>query len=167
MKSTIMPVQRRGKSKQDYETPECFFKIVEKYFGVKFDIDLAANEHNTKCKIFFNEQQDSLKQNWNCYKNCWLNPPYNNISHWVRKAFLSCSTDIQIFILVPASVGSNWFRDYVYQKCDVIFLNGRITFVDEYDPYPKDLMLLRYGNTTYKGNFYIWDWKQFVQSNEL
>ena len=47
-------------------------------------------------------------------------------------------------MLVPAGVGSNWWKAWVHHKAYVFLLNGRITFVGQPTCYPKDCCLLYY-----------------------
>jgi hypothetical protein len=54
-------------------------------------------------------------------------------------------------------VGSNWWRDNVDGKADVLFLNGRITFVGHNAPYPKDCAILLYAPFL-NGNYSVWSW---------
>jgi hypothetical protein len=65
--------------------------------------------------------------------------------------------DTKIALLVPASVGSNWYRDYVDRYAYVLFLNGRIDFIPG-EPYPKDCMLVLYGYSNKPGNR-VWTWR--------
>jgi len=156
------PVQKPGRSKQNYETPWPFVEIVKRRLGIdEFDIDLAADETNTKAPVWLTAQEDALSLDvpWRAEGWCWLNPPFANIGAWARKcAEAAADLDTRIAFLVPASVGSNWYRDYVHKAhARALFLNGRITFVGEQDPFPKDLMLVlyQYGN---QGND-VWSWK--------
>lgn len=85
-----------------------------------------------------------------------LTPPYSNIKEWVAKCDGSLAA---IALLVPASVGSNWFRDHVDGKARVFFLNGRVTFVGHKAGYPKDLILCLYGPDIAPG-YEVWDWRK-------
>ena len=58
---------------------------------------------------------------------------------------------------MPASVGSNWFRDHVFQKSLVLFLNNRIKFVGAKDAYPKDCIIAAYGFGA--PGFEMWRWQ--------
>lgn len=152
------PTITRGRSRQDYATPPDFMAAVSCKFGEPA-WDLAATAENTKAQCFFTPEQDSLKQNWhNLNALCWLNPPFDNIGKWAEKCYWETiyGNGLQILFLVPASVGSNWFRDYVFRKSFVYFLNGRITFTGCTDPYPKDMILCHYGVLPGEA---IWKWK--------
>lgn len=144
-----MPKQKPGKSKQDYSTPKEFLDAVEERFG-KLDVDLACREDNKKAQLEVTEAQDSLGVDWAEEFNgrtMWLNPPYADIGAWVEKCKLSVRgmTSGKIIVLVPASIGANWFEQHVIEKCLVLGVNPRIQFDGTSAPYPKDLMLLVYG----------------------
>ncbi len=157
-RARVMPEQRPGKSEQSVQSPPDFMDAVTKRFGA-MDFDLAADENNTQVdKYFFSEKDDSLAQNWNDIegKNAWLNPPYSDIKPWVKKCSEVHNKNLNIFVLIPASVGSNYFADYIFGKALVLFLSPRMTFVNHVNPYPKDLLLVIYGQTP---GFECWRWK--------
>jgi len=155
-----MPIQKPGSSKQNYGTPREFIQAVENRFG-KLICDLAASKENTKCEKFFDEKDNSLNQNWaELYpeNNLWLNPPFGGIGVWAKKCYEeSQKRQGLILFLTPASVGTNWFYDYVHQKAMVLALSPRLVFEGETSSFPKDLMLSCYGMGL-KG-FDVWKWK--------
>lgn len=147
----------RSESKQDYATPWELIHALERRFG-KFTIDLAANAENAKAPVWFNIEQDSLAQNWSAISgNQWLNPPFKHIPPWAQKCNAEQCQGAKIFLLTPASVGSNWWDDYVHQKAYVLFPRPRIQFVGATDPYPKDCAIscYFYGMSGYE----TWRWK--------
>ena len=163
----VMPIQKPGKSVQEVQTPREFLDAVERRFGV-LTWDLAADETNHVTKDWSGPgsevQVDSLAGAWWAlppgFK--WLNPPYGNIAPWAEK----CANDAhcnwhngpsRIALLVPASVGSNWFANYVDGKALVLFLRPRLTFVGHTQSYPKDLILALYGE---KPGYECWDWRR-------
>ncbi len=156
-----VPKQKPHRSKQTYETPWDFVHKVEKRLGIDhFAVDLAASFENRKAPEWLAEDDDSLASNWDWAKLLdggwgWLNPPYTNIGKWAKKCHETQLKGGDVALLVPAAVGSNWFRDYVHNKAFVLALNGRISF-DGVGPYPKDLMLCLYGVSI---GFDVWDWR--------
>jgi phage N-6-adenine-methyltransferase len=159
------PKQKPGRSKQDYGTPPEFLAAVKKRLRIAdFDCDLAATKGNAVTDRYLTVMDDSLSamtwlrpralaRGWN-----WLNPPFSNIGAWVQKAHqqsLFCGA--RTAVLIPAAVGSNWWRDHVHQKAGVLFLNPRLTFVGCEDPYPKDCALLLYDGLHF--NYDVWTWK--------
>jgi phage N-6-adenine-methyltransferase len=167
----------RGHSAQDYQTPPEFIQAVKQLLGIQaFDIDLAASPENAQASTSYTKEQDSLVQPWVYNGWGWLNPPYANIRPWVAKAwrvskaqqntrmYLGHDHARGIAMLVPASVGANWWAFFVHGEATVLFLNGRLTFVGQTTPYPKDCALLLYGPITiswveHSKPYGVWDWK--------
>jgi phage N-6-adenine-methyltransferase len=157
MKTAITP-RDKGKTRQDYETPDNFSKAVSKYFD--FEWDVAACSTNAKCQWFIDLDRNSFKTDWSALteKWCWLNPPFNSIKDWCIKCFLEKEKGAHIVMLTPASVGSNWFRDYIFNKTLIVFLNGRLTFIGEDKPYPKDCMITVWSKSVIP-QIKCWNWK--------
>lgn len=158
----MAPAQKPGRSKQDYSTPPAFLQAFKARLNIfDFALDLAASDENYICKPYFTEEIDSLKQSWYPESGkgwAWCNPPFANIKPWVMKAEWEARLGAQIAMLVPAGVGANWWRDWVHDKAHVLLLNGRLTFVGETAPYPKDCAILLY--TSYcKGGYECWNWR--------
>lgn len=148
-----------GKSRQDYGTPNEFLNAACKRLGIPcFTWDLAASDENRKACYWYTQEDDSLAQDWDlCGGWLWLNPPYSNITPWVAKA-ASC-VESNIAMLIPASVGANWWKEHVHNRAHVLLLNGRITFEGASDPYPKDCALLLY-TPAIKGGYEVWSWQK-------
>lgn len=165
----VMPKQKPGKSKQDYRTPVEFLTAVKRRLHINdFFIDLAADAENAVCERFISEEMDSLVADWPETQNswAWLNPPYDDIEPWVAKAANACANGTQVAMLVPASVGANWWRGYVEPYAYQSFLNGRLCFIPDWREqgykspplYPKDCALLLFTNWGFIGHE-IWRWK--------
>lgn len=157
-----MPRQKPGKSKQDYGTPPEFIDAACRFIGItSFQIDLAASAENAIASMFYTEEDDALctELTWSMPGWSWLNPPFANITPWAERAYAeSHLAGAKIAMLIPASVGANWWRDYVHEKARVLCLNGRIQFVGAPDPYPKDCALLLYAPGLAVG-YDVWQWK--------
>lgn len=160
-----MPVQKPGKSVQDVGTPDWLLALVERTWGT-ITYDPAASPENHACDNYdqgLPVGYDGLKEDWlsrsvtsELWEDedgiefnkitgqgiIWINPPYRLIAPWVQKAYES---EQLVVMLVPASVGSNWWADWVHEKAAVYFLRPRLVFKGHTDPYPKDLALLVYG----------------------
>jgi phage N-6-adenine-methyltransferase len=158
----MMPAQKPGRSKQDYGTPPEFLEAVKSRLKIEeFAIDLAASKANAVSSLFLSEEDNSFSFDWHTLTGsgwAWLNPPFSNISLWAEKAALEAYKGAQIAMLVPASVGSNWWLDWVEPFAYTAFLNGRLTFVGCKDPYPKDCALLLYHPWGFTG-FEVWNWR--------
>lgn len=156
-----MPLQKPGRSKQDWATPPAFIFAVKRRLNDGFVVDLAADENNSVAPAHFNESQNSLIQDWGGATVGgwgWLNPPYGDLRPWAEKAANESLDGARIAMLVPSSTGSNWWRDYVVNDAYILFLNGRLTFVGADGPYPKDLALLLYTPFIRSGSA-VWDWR--------
>lgn len=162
------PRHNKGKSKQDYETPDDFIAAVKRRYSIEeFDCDLAASAENTKAPCYHDIDSNSLIQNWKIGDGWnWLNPPFADIRPWVEKAYAEWIIHgAMTLVLLPAGVGSNWFRDFVYEKATLILLNNRIHFVGAEFTYPKDLILVEYGpragcGVGPWGDIHIWAWQR-------
>lgn len=158
----------RGQSVQDVETPKDLLDAVVRRWG-PLAIDLAATRENRKADRWLGPgspiAEDSLSGElrgfWTSQIDgaAWLNPPFGDLGPWVRRcsSWLGCRNSRgRTLLLVPASVGSNWWRDHVHEKAAVHFLNGRVKFVGHSGPYPKDLALCVYGD---RPGYHVWNWR--------
>lgn len=159
-----MPAQNKSRSRQDFETPDEFIAAAEQFLGLKFSYDLAADDGNYVCKPFYTIEQNALIQDWTAALDGgwgWLNPPFGQIRPWVEKAQVEGLKGANIAMLVPAAVGSNWWRDCVHEKATVFLLNGRISFDGE-NPYPKDCCLLIYPPLSSMPKYNVLKWKDYA-----
>lgn len=153
------PKHNRGRSKQDYRTPPEFLRALKARLGVVgFYRDLAASDDSVAPR-FFSKEDDALTKEWVAPEGEWLfcNPPYSNIGPWVMKAS-ECSSNVAM--LIPASVGSNWWKDSVDGVANVLFLNGRLTFVGATAPYPKDCAILLFTHKRGSAGYSVWSWRE-------
>ena len=139
-----MPRQNRHASEQVVETPADFIAAVEERFG-PLDVDLACSAANMKAPARLHRY--ALAQPWDILRgNLWCNPPYATIGPWAKKMALECKHRAGLaFLLVPASIGSEWFRMHIQRDAMVLALSPRLKFVGHTQAYPKDLILAVYG----------------------
>jgi phage N-6-adenine-methyltransferase len=158
-----MPPQKPCRSKQDYATPRAFLDAVAARLGIPaFTVDLAATAANAVAPRFLDISIDALAVPWAPRLAGgwgWLNPPYTDIAPWARKCRETREAGGQVAFLVPASVGSNWFRDAVDGHARVLFLNGRLAFMPDQptEVYPKDCLLALYSPHLLPG-YEVWTW---------
>lgn len=150
----------RGGSQQVVGTPWRFIRAVEKRWGA-LSFDLAASADNAKAPRYFTRAQNALLQPWHeLTGNLWLNPEYEQNDHFMAKCheeFVRPHAWRRILVLVPAAIGTNWFSEHVLNYAAVIGINGRIQFEGHAQGYPKDLMLLSYGDFA---TLSVWRWNQ-------
>jgi phage N-6-adenine-methyltransferase len=141
----MMPVQKPGRSKQDYETPRDLLDAVEARWG-KLEVDLAATPENAKAPFYITPEQNSLSLRWPADRVMWLNPPYGDIKPWAQACAewtMRAAPRGRILFLVPASVGASWFWKWVWSYSLVWVLTPRPSF-DGKHPFPKDVMLCEF-----------------------
>lgn len=157
-----VPAQRPGKSEQVVRTPRAFLDAVECRFG-DIQWDLAATRDNCVAPnslSYFGpdhvtpDNRDGLAAPWEAGCLHWCNPPFDNIKAWTARA---ASIGSRVLMLLPASIGSEWFAKHVHGKAYVLALRQRLTFVGHSHPYPKDLMIAVYGFGL--TGFDVWRWQ--------
>lgn len=132
--------QRFASNNQVYETPDEIFLPLKDEFG--FTLDVCANQENAKCERFFDEETNGLNQVWNGV--CWMNPPFKDVKHWIKKAFESSLDGTTVVCLVCAKTNTNWFHDYCL-KGEVRFIKGRPKFkgMQHGLPFPLAIVVFR------------------------
>ena len=132
--------------KQDWVTPDIFFERLNKEFH--FTIDLAASEANTKCKRFFDAEDDALSHDWKGVG--WLNPPYGQkkgkLSDWVKYAFTQTEKwKSTVVMFIPARTNTKWFHQYCMKAQELRFVEGRPKFGGAIHGLPQPLVLVVFG----------------------
>ncbi len=152
------PIQKPGKSRQDFGTPVEYLDAIAHRFG-RIEFDLAARADNTVAIDFHGPDTDSLRQDWSLpgVRVAFLNPPFENIRPWAAKCESVRMLPRWTIMLVPASMGSLWWRDHVLGKCQADGI-PRMQFREATGLYPKDLACLAYGFGV-AGSGY-WDWRR-------
>jgi phage N-6-adenine-methyltransferase len=136
--------------KEDWETPQALFDKLDKEFH--FNMDVAANEHNAKCPMFFDRNDDGLKMSWAEYAPpdgrravVFLNPPYGKaIGQWMAKAVKEAQAGALVVCLVHARTDTSWFQNWVIPwASEVRFIRGRVKFGDgkQSSPFPSCLVI--------------------------
>lgn len=119
------------KNSEKWETPQSLFNHIHQEFH--FDLDAAAEEHNTKLPSYISPEQDSLSQDWSTLgTTVWLNPPYGRqIKHWIRKAYEESLKGICVVVLTFARTDTDWWHTYASRAAEIRMIKGRVKFVRE------------------------------------
>lgn len=137
----------------NWETPQWLFDELHREFN--FQLDVCASEHNKKCVVYFNKEDNGLVQKWHEHaKTAWMNPPYGReIGKWVRKAKMESLAGVTVVCLLPARTDTRWFHDYIWDKeksmpqdnVSVRFLQGRLKFggASNSAPFPSMIIVFR------------------------
>ncbi len=121
------------KSKSDnWATPRYLFEETCKQFNVFPDLDVCASELNRKCWYYFDENTDGLKQQWD--QTFWMNPPFSNAGKWIEYAFNQHRKwNVSGIALLASRTDTKAWHKFIFNdpNCEVIFLEGRIKYLDE------------------------------------
>jgi len=108
----------------DWYTPQWIFNDI----GLTFDIDPCqpiGGIPRIPAKKFYTIEDDGLASEW--YGKIWCNPPYGKeTKDWLHKMHIHRNG----IALVFARTDCAWFHDYVAKADSILFLRGRVKFVD-------------------------------------
>lgn len=116
-----------------WRTPPALFASLDAEFC--FQLDAAAAPHNALCRKFITAEQNTLETPWADYLSIpgyvWLNPPYSDITPFVKKAAAESANQIGTVMLVPADTSVGWFKEAIYTASEVRFITaGRLAFIN-------------------------------------
>lgn len=116
-----------------WRTPPALFACLNAEFC--FQLDAAAAPHNALCRKFITAEQNTLETPWDEYLSIpgyvWLNPPYSDITPFVKKAAAESANQIGTVMLVPADTSVGWFREAIETASEVRFIvGGRVAFIN-------------------------------------
>ena len=135
---------RSSSRREDWGTPPDLFATLSKAHD--FVIDLCANERNSLCDLSIDEADDLMSPRAGrivglastesgClseHQYAWLNPPYQGGGKTglfvARAAELCLENGLGLVALIPASVGSRWWRECVDPFFDFVVFTPRLTF---------------------------------------
>lgn len=111
-------------------TPDDLFKQGVEIAGFEPKLDVCASYPYQKCFKFFSLEEDGLlpenKWNWDFF----MNPPYSQVKHWIRKAYEQhIINNKNALILTYSKTDTKWWHEYVEGKAEVHFIKGRVRFV--------------------------------------
>ncbi|HDW1350524.1 TPA: phage N-6-adenine-methyltransferase [Klebsiella michiganensis] len=116
-----------------WRTPPALFACLNAEFC--FQLDAAAAAHNALCRKFITAEQNTLETPWGDYLSIpgyvWLNPPYSDITPFVKKAAAESANQIGTVMLVPADTSVGWFKEAIQTASEVRFITaGRLAFIN-------------------------------------
>ena len=129
----------------EWSTPSDVFDRLNNEFN--FNLDACATDFNHKCQNYFTQAENGLKQSWGGYR-VFCNPPYSNISEWVKKAYYeSYKADTLICLLIPARTDTRYFQEYILHRAEIRFIKGRLHFNNSKTgaPFPSMIVIYRAG----------------------
>jgi len=111
----------------EWETPQALFDELNKEFN--FTLDPCATDENHKCRKYFTQDIDGLKQDWT-KDIVFMNPPYGgNTGKWLRKAWHDSLKGAVVVCLIVSSTDRSYWHDYIFPYASEIrWIRGRVTF---------------------------------------
>lgn len=126
-KTNNLDVHFSSKS-QTWNTPRSLFDPLNDIW--KFELDCACLEESALCDSFFTPETDGLNSDWGKHI-CWLNPPYDDIKSWAKKAAEAFRGGATVMMLIPSRTDTAAFHNYVKDTATyVCFLKGRLKFAN-------------------------------------
>lgn len=126
--------RQRVSKRDDYETPDDLFELVDSVFS--FDLDAAATARTAKCNRYLgpgsSDATDALKTIWFRHgSRIWCNPPFATKEYFFEQALASRNLCQVIVFLVPNnSRETEWWNKYVRKAADtVITLIPRVNYL--------------------------------------
>ena len=119
------------------ETPDFLFNYYNKFFN--FTTDVAATFANRKCNDFRTNSlynTDSLLMGWGRVN--WCNPPYSDITPWIKKAIVERDKGNVTVVLVPEDSSTGWGGLALAECSEYHNIVGRISFIDPQTRKPKN-----------------------------
>lgn len=108
----------------EWYTPPWIFEEL----GLEFDLDPCHPKLKLPwlpAKHTYTIDDDGLSKPW--VGNVWMNPPYGKFTYaWMKK--MHCHR--QGIALVFSRTDCKWYHDFVAKSDAILFLKGRIRFVD-------------------------------------
>ena len=130
----------------EWATPQKLFDELNEEFH--FTLDPCSTDENAKCEKHYTIKEDGLKQSWGG-EIVYCNPPYGTqIKNWVRKAWEeSTKPNTIVVLLIPARTDTSYFHEYIYNRCEIRFISGRLKFNDGKNgaPFPSMICIFRAG----------------------
>jgi phage N-6-adenine-methyltransferase len=116
-----------GEKNDVYPTPDWLYGPLNRL--LRFDLDAAADRHNTKCARFYDERANGLAQPWDT-RSPWCNPPYGRKDSptelWLWHGRRECERVLnRVTMLVPAKPDTQWYGRGVWGENRVVAA-GRI-----------------------------------------
>jgi site-specific DNA-methyltransferase (adenine-specific) len=124
-----------------WATPQWLFDALDREFG--FTLDPCSDGTNAKCGKFYTPKENGLLRDWST-ETVFMNPPYSEVSDWMRKAYGAAQEGATVVCLVPARTDTQWWHEYA-MKSEIRFIKGRLKFGDAENsaPFPSAIVVFR------------------------
>lgn len=116
------------------QTPKFIFDYYNKIFN--FTTDVAATWGNRFCDDHRGEYFDGLLTGWGRVN--WCNPPYSDITPWIKKAIIERDKGNVTVVFVPEDSSTAWGELALDECSEYHNIVGRISFIDPLTGKPKN-----------------------------
>lgn len=125
--------------KQDWTTPQYIYDQLNKEFA--FVTDVASSEENHKAPNYFTKEDSGLDKQWK--GSCFMNPPYDEIDKWIKKAYEESLHGTTVVALIPSRTDTKYFHNYCMKASEIRFIKGRLKFgnVANTAPFPSAVVV--------------------------
>ena len=124
---------------QTGKTPDDLYNMLDNEFH--FDFDPCP----TLTDFIHLAPFDGLTISWK--KSNYCNPPYNNQTAWVEKAYNESLKNKTCVMLLPARTDTKLFHDFIFKKAQEIrFIKGRLRFKQYTNSAPFPSMIVIFKN---------------------
>lgn len=119
---------RKDNSKDDWETPPYFFKLLDDIFH--FTLDPCATDKNHKCAQYYTKEENGLLMNWGT-ERVFVNPPFSNIKEWTKKCYNEgrYSPNTIVVMIIPSRTDTKYWHDYIMRANEIWFCKKRVNFL--------------------------------------
>ena len=122
-------------NRDNWETPQDFFDKLNAQYH--FTLDPCSSNTNAKCPKHYTEQDNGLEQDWGG-EVVFCNPPYSRKGGqdlWVKKCYEeSLKPNTIVVALLPARTDTKRFHQYILNKAEIIWIEGRLVFEIDREP---------------------------------
>ena len=118
----------------EWNTPKSLFEELDKEF--LFDSDPCPGKIRLKDNITNNQ--------W--LKRVFVNPPFSEISKWVKDCYEhSILNNAIVVMLIPSRTDTRYWHDYVMKAKEIRFIKGRLKFNDGKGsaPFPSAIIVFK------------------------
>jgi len=115
----------------NWSTPTHVFDGLNKEFNFNFD----------PCPLNPIPNFDGLETEWGTSTFC--NPPYSELSKWLKKGFEESAKGKTVVMLVPSRTDTKAWHDYAMKAKEIRFIRGRLKFGNAKNsaPFPSAILV--------------------------
>lgn len=100
-------------NRSDYLSPlSILIDVLTEFEKALFDLDTCCSfAYVPARKYFVYGKNDGLKENWSKFN--WCNPPFNECSKWIKKAYNEQQKGKTTVMLIPVRTETKYWHDYI------------------------------------------------------